>query len=145
MRLTAYTNYALRTLMYAALAAPRLVRVQDVAEAHDISRAHLVKCVHRLGQWGYLDNLRGRNGGFRLAKPAEEIRIGEIVRLTEEGIAEVIGPSEHASQDDLRLTCVLEAARTDFLAVLDRHTIADVIGNDAELRALLRIEIATAA
>ena len=145
MRLTAYTNYALRTLMYAALAAPRLVRVQDVAEAHDISRAHLVKCVHRLGQWGYLDNLRGRNGGFRLARPADEIRIGEIVRLTEEGIAEVIGPAEHASQDDLRLTCVLEAARVDFLAVLDRHTIADVIGNDAELRALLRIEIAVAA
>lgn len=145
MRLTAYTNYALRTLMYAALAAPRLVRVQDVAEAHEISRAHLVKCVHRLGQWGYLDNQRGRNGGFRLAKPAEEIRIGEIVRLTEEGIAEVIGPSEHASQDDLRLTCVLEAARADFLAVLDRHSIADVIGNDAELRTLLRIEIAAAA
>ena len=145
MRLTAYTNYALRTLMYAALAAPRLVRVQDVAEAHDISRAHLVKCVHRLGQWGYLDNLRGRNGGFRLARPAEEIRIGEIVRLTEEGIAEVICPSERASEDDLRLTCVLEAARVDFLAVLDRHTIADVIANEAELRTLLRIEIAVAA
>lgn len=145
MRLTAYTNYALRTLMYAALSAPRLVRVQDVAEAHDISRAHLVKCVHRLGQWGYLDNLRGRNGGFRLAKPAEEIRIGEIVRLTEEGLAEAIGPSDRASEDDRRLVCVLEAARTDFLAVLDRHTIADVIGNDAELRAALGIEIAAAA
>ncbi len=137
MRLTAYTNYALRTLMYAALAAPRLVRVQDVAEAHGISRAHLVKCVHRLGQWGFLDNVRGRNGGFRLARPAEEIRVGEIVRLTEEGLAEAIGPEENVSSDDRRLTRVLETARIDFLEVLDRHTIADVVENRSELQNLL--------
>lgn len=137
MRLTAYTNYALRTLMYAALAAPRLVRVQDVADAHGISRAHLVKCVHRLGQWGFLDNVRGRNGGFRLARPAEDIRVGEIVRLTEEGLAEAIGPEENVSADDRRLTLVLETARADFLQVLDRHSIADVVANRSELQSLL--------
>jgi len=138
MRLTSYTNYALRTLMYAALAAPRLVRVQDVAESHGISRAHLVKCVHHLGQWGYLDNVRGRNGGFRLARAAAEIRIGDIVRLTEEGfgVADTAPPTGNG-----RLDSALERAQGAFLAVLDRHSIADVIGNDGELRALLGLDL----
>jgi Rrf2 family transcriptional regulator, nitric oxide-sensitive transcriptional repressor len=136
MRLTSYTNYALRTLMHAALAAPRLVRVQDVAEAHGISRAHLVKCVHHLGLWGYLDNVRGRNGGFRLARAAAEIRIGEIVRLTEEGFG--AAPATPAGR--ARLDAALERAQGAFLGVLDRHSIADVIGNDGELRVLLGLE-----
>jgi Rrf2 family transcriptional regulator, nitric oxide-sensitive transcriptional repressor len=140
MRLTSYTNYALRTLMYAALAAPRLVRVQDVAEAHGISRAHLVKCVHRLGAWGYLDNVRGRNGGFRLARDASTIRIGEIVRLTEEGF--VTDAEGVLGRDDVttRLSATLDRAQNAFLAVLDRHTIADIIGNDADLRSRLGLE-----
>lgn len=85
MRLTAYSNFSLRTLMVAAMRAPRLTTVQEVADAFGISRAHLVKCVHRLGRWGYLENLRGNRGGFRLARPAEAITIGEVVRRTEEG------------------------------------------------------------
>lgn len=141
MRLTAYTNYALRTLMYAALAAPRLVRVQDVADAHGISRAHLVKCVHRLGQWGYLDNLRGRHGGFRLAKPAEEIRIGDIVRLTAESFTEGIGAETAKLAEEEVLFAALDRAQVAFLDLLDRHTIADVIGNDGVLRARLGFEV----
>ena len=85
MRLTSYSNFSLRTLMVAAMRAPKLSTVQQVADAFGISRAHLVKCVHQLGQWGYLENLRGNHGGFRLARPAAEITIGEIVRRTEEG------------------------------------------------------------
>lgn len=136
MRLTSYTNYALRTLMFAALDAPALVRVQDVAEAHGISRTHLVKCVHHLGQWGYLDNVRGRGGGFRLARPAETITVGEIVRRTEEGFAEA--PADPAATDaDRRLDASFEAAQAAFLAVLDRHTIRDITFNDGELRAAL--------
>ena len=136
MRLTSYTNYALRTLMFAALDAPALVRVQDVAEAHGISRTHLVKCVHHLGQWGYLDNVRGRGGGFRLARPAETITVGEIVRRTEEGFAEA--PTDPAATDaDRRLDASFEAAQAAFLAVLDRHTIRDITFNDGELRAAL--------
>ncbi|MER2606505.1 MAG: Rrf2 family transcriptional regulator [Siculibacillus sp.] len=132
MRLTSYTNYALRTLMFAAIRAPALVRVQDVADAHAISRTHLVKCVHHLGMWGYLDNVRGRGGGFRLARPAETITIGEIVRHTEEGFADA-GPSLGDSPADRLLAETFERARVAFLAVLDRHTIADIVGNDDEL------------
>lgn len=139
MRLTAYTNYALRTLMFAALAAPNLVRVQDVAEAHGISRTHLVKCVHQLGQWGYLVNLRGRGGGFRLARPAEAITIGEIVRLTQESFG-----ADHTAvavdDDERRLSALFDEANAAFLAVLDGHTIGDVIADDGDLRLLLGLE-----
>ena len=139
MRLTSYTNYALRTLMFAALDAPRLVRVQDVAEAHGISRTHLVKCVHHLGQWGYLDNVRGRGGGFRLARPAETITVGEIVRHTEEGFAESeIDPAENPG--DFLLDETFERAQAAFLAVLDGHTIADITFNDADLRRALGLD-----
>lgn len=137
MRLTNYTNYALRTLIYAALRDPALVRVQDVAEAHEISRTHLVKCVHRLGQWGYLDNLRGRGGGFRLARPAAEIRIGEIVRRTEDGFAEPDPDAVAGSPDDAALDATIGRARDAFLAVLDRHTIADVVAEGEDLIAVL--------
>ncbi len=143
MRLTSYTNYALRTLMFAALDAPALVRVQDVAEAHGISRTHLVKCVHHLGQWGYLDNVRGRGGGFRLARPAETITVGEIVRRTEEGFDEIpIDPA--ATEADRRLDAGFEQAQAAFLAVLDRHTIRDITFNDGELRVALGLDGAIA-
>ncbi|MCE1235659.1 MAG: Rrf2 family transcriptional regulator [Hyphomicrobiales bacterium] len=139
MRLTSYTNYALRTLMFAALDAPALVRVQDVAEAHGISRTHLVKCVHHLGQWGYLDNVRGRGGGFRLARPAETITVGEIVRRTEEGFADP-SPDAVGDPDDRLLDATFERAQAAFLGVLDRHTIRDITFNDADLRAALGLD-----
>lgn len=135
MRLTSYTNYALRTLMYAALAHPRLVRVQDVADAYGISKTHLVKCVHHLGIWGYLDNQRGRNGGFRLARPPETITVGEIVRHTEEGFADT--PRGDGDTAVLRLIDTVRQAQAAFLAVLERYTIADITTNRAELESLL--------
>ncbi len=143
MRLTSYTNYALRTLMYAALAEPRLVRVQDVADAYAISKTHLVKCVHHLGLWGYLVNQRGRNGGFRLARPAAAIRVGEIVRLTEEGFE----TPDRGEGDEgvLRLADTIRQAQTAFLAVLDRHTIADITENRLDLSTVLGIDAGRAA
>lgn len=143
MRLTSYTNYALRTLMYAALADPRLVRVQDVADAFGISRTHLVKCVHHLGMWGYLINQRGRNGGFRLARPAETISVAEIVRLTEEGFSTArTGTGETAIE---RLVDVVQRAQAAFLGVLEGYTIADIVANRDELRRVLGFEIDRAA
>lgn len=139
MRLTAYTNYALRTLMHAALCAPELARAQDVADAHEISRAHLVKCIHQLGRWGYLENVRGRGGGFRLARPAEAITIGEIVRLTEASFAEAPEHGPREASDDL-VCDAFDKAQADFLAVLDRHTIRDVVANADTLRFMLRLE-----
>lgn len=83
MKLTAYTNYALRTLQLAALKAPERVRVDDVVRMHGLARPHIVKIVHELGRAGYLRTIRGRGGGFTLARPAEEIVVGDVVRLTE--------------------------------------------------------------
>lgn len=137
MRLTNYTNYALRTLMYAALAHPRLVRVQDVADAYGISRTHLVKCVHNLGIWGFLINQRGRNGGFRLARPAAEIRVADVVRHTEDGFTSPRAPAEGTVEC---LVDAVERARTAFLDVLDGYTVADITENRCELRCLLGFE-----
>ncbi len=86
MHLTAFTNYALRTLMFAALKGDALSQVDEIARAHRIPRSHVVKCVHQLGRWGYIENLRGRGGGFRLARPAANITVGEVVRRTEDGL-----------------------------------------------------------
>ena len=83
MRLTAYTNYALRILMFCALHPDQLVRVQDIADAYGISKAHLLKAVRQLGQLGYLENVRGRNGGVRLSRPADEIIIGDVAQKLE--------------------------------------------------------------
>ena len=83
MKLTAYTNYALRSLQLAALKHPELVRVDDVVRVHGLARPHIVKIVHQLGKAGYLETQRGRGGGFRLGRPAEDIVIGDVVRLTE--------------------------------------------------------------
>jgi Rrf2 family nitric oxide-sensitive transcriptional repressor len=143
MRLTSYTNYALRTLMYATLAHPRLVRVQDVADAYGISRTHLVKCVHHLGMWGYLINQRGRNGGFRLARAPEAISVAEIVRHTEEGF----GSPTYGDADTavLRLVEAVQQAQAAFLSVLEGYTIADITANAADLRCVLGLDVGRAA
>ncbi|MFC6637321.1 RrF2 family transcriptional regulator [Sulfitobacter sediminilitoris] len=82
MRLTSYSNYAMRSLQLAALKAPDLVRIDDVARIHNLSRPHIMKIVHQLGKAGYLETVRGRGGGFRPARAAEEIVVGEVIRIT---------------------------------------------------------------
>jgi Rrf2 family nitric oxide-sensitive transcriptional repressor len=144
MRLTSYSNFSLRTLMVAAMRAPKLSTVQQVADAFGISRAHLVKCVHQLGQWGYLENLRGNHGGFRLARPATEITIGEIVRRTEEGfdLVECFAPETASCPlvGRCRLSAALEKARDVFLEELDAVTIADVTTNGGEVLSILDLD-----
>ncbi|WP_328702098.1 Rrf2 family transcriptional regulator [Alicyclobacillus fructus] len=82
MNLTLFTDYALRVLIYTANQPQgRLVQVDEIARVYGISRNHLTKAVHRLGQMGYLETVRGRGGGMRLAVPAETIRVGDVVRV----------------------------------------------------------------
>src|SRR5689334_1395019 len=87
MRLTTFSDYALRVLMYAAAAGERLVTIEETAKAYNISRAHLMKVVNILTRAGYLKAQRGRAGGFSLAKPAEAINLGAVVRATEPDFA----------------------------------------------------------
>lgn len=141
MRLTSYSNYSLRVLLAAAARSPRLTTIREVAEAFGLPQSHLVKCVHQLGTWGYLETVRGNGGGFRLGRPATSISIGEIVRRTEDGLSvvECLDPETNTCPltDRCRMSQVLRRAADAFLDVLDRLTLADVAGNEEEFRALL--------
>jgi Rrf2 family nitric oxide-sensitive transcriptional repressor len=123
MRLTQYSNFALRTLQYVALHDPALVTVDDVARAHRISKAHLVKVAHELGQRGYVQTIRGRNGGMRLARPAEQITVGEIVRWTEAPLelVECFNPETNTCplEGVCHLSRGIQRALRAFLSVLD--------------------------
>jgi Rrf2 family nitric oxide-sensitive transcriptional repressor len=128
LRLTAHTDYALRILLHAALLADEesedLLSIASVAETHAISRNHAMKVVNLLANAGLLETVRGRGGGFRLGKPAGQIRLGEVVRLTEP----CLSPAD-CSNCLLRRTCgltaILDRAMNAFLTELDRQTLAD--------------------
>lgn len=137
MRLTSYTNYALRSLQLAALKAPALVRVDDVVKVHGLARPHIVKIVHALGRAGLIETQRGRGGGFRLARPAAEITVGEVVRLTE-GPLDIVECFNRATNTCpligiCRLSRALQDATRAFLDVLDGVTVADIAANRGEL------------
>ena len=130
MRLTLHTDYALRVLIHVAIADGKLITISDIAESFDISKQHLMKVVNDLSQKGYLETLRGRNGGIRLMREARHINIGQVVRDTEHQLA-VIGYLEHKGYCPIERVCVLRGALHNateaFLAVLDAHTLADLI------------------
>ena len=130
MHLTRFTDYSLRTLIYVGLKGERLASIAEIASAYAISEHHLNKVVHHLGQIGLLNTVRGRKGGIRLARPAEQIRIGDVVREVEGHMAviECRGTEPCA----IAGVCVLERALWEglaaFLAVLDKYTLADLVG-----------------
>ncbi|HEY4251731.1 MAG TPA: Rrf2 family transcriptional regulator [Roseomonas sp.] len=131
MRLTLHTDYALRVLMYLGLRPDGLASIHEIAEAYRISENHLTKVVHGLGRNGFVETLRGRGGGLRLARPAAEIPVGAVVRQTEEDMALVAcfegGPGCIIAGPCL-LQPLLREALEAFLAVLDRVTLAQLIG-----------------
>ncbi|MCX5617528.1 Rrf2 family transcriptional regulator [Bombella sp. TMW 2.2543] len=132
MRLTLYTDYAFRSLIYLETQKERLVSIGEIARVYGISENHLVKVVHRLGRHGFIKTLRGRNGGLRLGRNAEDIYLGDIVRCTEDDLALVgcMRKDEGASGCILvggcRLKQTLLKARFAFMNVLDEVTLADV-------------------
>jgi len=139
MKLTAYSNYALRCLQLAALKAPALIRVDDVVRVHGLARPHIVKIVHELGRAGLVETQRGRGGGFRLARPAADIVIGDVVRLTE-GPLELVECFDPTSNTCpliglCKLSRALQEATRAFMAVLDDLTVADIAANRDQLLA----------
>lgn len=139
MKLTSYTNFAMRSLQLAALKTPDLIRVDDVVRIHGLARPHIVKIVHELGQAGYIVTQRGRGGGFRLAKPAEEIIVGDVVRLTEGplDLVECFNPENNTCPliGICKLSRALKDATRAFMAVLDDLTLADIASNRGDLLA----------
>ncbi|NVO06542.1 MAG: Rrf2 family transcriptional regulator [Rhodoferax sp.] len=133
MRLTQWTDYTLRVLMYCAACQARAepVTITEIADSHGISRSHLTKIVHQLGAQGLLDTTRGRGGGMRLSKPAAKINVGAVVRQTETDFAlvECFEPgSNHCGlMGNCSLQGVLHQATNSFLAVLDAVSLADLV------------------
>src|SRR5215472_5724711 len=140
MRLTLYTDFALRVLIQVGLNDRKLVTIKEIAQTFDISKAHLMKIVNDLSQKGYLDTVRGRNGGIRLMREPRDINIGQVVRDTEDQLA-VIGCLAHKGYCPIERVCVLRRAlrnATDaFLAVLDAFTLADLIKPQRALSSIL--------
>lgn len=142
MRLTGFTDYTLRTLIYLALQPDRLATIADIAGAYGISVNHVMKVVHQLAVAGDIATTRGRRGGLRLARQASNINIGQVVRRTEPDMALVVclAPCQGCVIQD---RCVLKRALNDalaaFLAVLDQYTLADLVAPRRELAELLGV------
>jgi Rrf2 family nitric oxide-sensitive transcriptional repressor len=131
MRLTRYTDYALRVLMHLAVRPDRLASIGEMARVHRISHNHLMKVVQDLRTAGYLDAVRGRTGGVRLAKPPSEIIVGEVVRHTEGGF-ELVDCSSCLILPACGLNGALHEALAAFMAVLDDYTLADLVRGRGE-------------
>ena len=135
MRLTQFTDYALRLLIFAA-SHDRLVTIEETAEAYGISRNHLMKVASHLTRDGYLKAVRGRSGGLTLARPSKEIGLGEVVRSTEPdfAIVECFGADDRCRiTASCRLRGLLADAMQAFLAEMDRHSLADLLIDPALL------------
>jgi Rrf2 family nitric oxide-sensitive transcriptional repressor len=141
VRLTIYTDYSLRLLMYLAVKNNGLTTIGEVADTYGIAKNHLTKVAHQLGLAGYVGTVRGKGGGLRLAKPADRIGLGEIVRHAEPDMALVPCFEPLCVPCPIVPACglrgALHEARQAFLAVLDRYNIADLVTRRDELKSLL--------
>ena len=141
MRLTTFTDYSLRVLIFLAAAPGTRATIAEVAGAFGISEHHLVKVVHLLGKEGILINTRGRGGGLQLARPASAINVGRVVRLTEQADlpAECFDPESNtcALAGVCRMQRVLREAVDGFYGALDRYTLEDLRVTPQKLSAVL--------
>ena len=137
MKLSLFSDYSLRVLMYGALKGESF-QLDEVTKAYGISRHHLAKVVQRLAQLGYLETRRGRNGGITLARTPQEIRIGRLVRETEEqpAILECFDPATNTCpiNGSCQLKGIVGQALREFYAVLDRNTLHDTINGPHRAR-----------
>jgi Rrf2 family nitric oxide-sensitive transcriptional repressor len=137
MRLTSYTDYALRTLMFLALNRERLATIGDIAQTHNIAKNHLTKVVHHLGMLGFVETVRGRSGGLRLAREPADITIGDVVRQTESDFYMASCFDESAAGCLYAAGCemrgALARATKAFLDVLDGVTLAQMVERDPQV------------
>jgi Rrf2 family nitric oxide-sensitive transcriptional repressor len=150
MRLTTFTDYTLRVLIYLGTQRDdeRLATISDIAAAYGgISENHLMKVVHHLAKQGYVETTRGTGGGMRLARAPAEINLGAVVRGAEEDLAVVecfeTGNSNCPIVPACTLRGVLARAMHAFFAVLDGQTLADLLGPQAKLIRIFRDASAT--
>jgi len=143
MRLTSFTDYALRVLILLGLAPDRLVTIDELAVRYGISRNHVMKVVHRLGTLGYVETIRGKGGGVRLARDPAAVRIGDVVRDFEEDMTIVECFDTLTNTCPIQTSCLLRGmvrdATAQFLSELDRHTLAELLRPQRRLAPLLDV------
>jgi Rrf2 family nitric oxide-sensitive transcriptional repressor len=141
MKLTSFTDYSLRVLIYLAAEPGRRATIAEISKVFSVSENHLTKVVHFLGKQGWITTIRGKGGGISLALPAEAICVGKVLRGTEgnNGPAECLGEAEStcAIVSICQLKGALAEALHAFYAVLDRYTLADITRNKAALASIL--------
>ena len=136
MRLTRYTDYAMRVLLYLGQEPERLCSIAEIARGYGVSQNHLMKVVNDLVNAGYLESVRGRNGGIRLARPASAINMGALIRHTEDNF-DLVDCGSCIIGKACGVTSVLDEALQAFLSVLDSYSLADVIARKGDFRKLL--------
>lgn len=144
MRLTQQTTYSIQTLMYCAVNTGGPSRIRDIARAYRISELHLFKIMHVLVDNRLIETLRGRNGGIRLGRPADQISLGDVVRATEPNLQLNDCGGGHAHDCPIGSKCgfggALDEAMAAFLRTLDSYTIADVVAGRAPVRGVVPVQ-----
>lgn len=139
MKLTRYTDYAVRVMIHLGSHDGRLSSIAEIAQCYGISHSHLMKVVQDLAASGFVETVRGRSGGLRLARPAKEINLGTLVRHTE-GHATLIDCSNCLIAPACGLPPILAEAMSAFFTVLSKYTVADLLGKRAALRRLFEFD-----
>ena len=135
MRLSSFSDYSLRVLMYLGIQPDRLATIGEIAAAHQISENHLMKVVHQLGRGGYIETVRGKGGGMRLAREPQDIVLGDVLRQTEGDFAMAECFADDSScriQAACQLRRVLDQALSAMFRVLDDYTLADLLRKPQE-------------
>ncbi len=138
MRLTLFTDYALRILMFLASRPNELSTIREIAERYKISENHLMKIAHQLGKYGFVETVRGRQGGLRLALKPEAVNIGDVVRRYEEDLRLVECFDAKTNTCPIAGACALTGVIGDalesFLSTLDKKTLADIMAQSPKLK-----------
>ena len=138
MRLTRYTDYAMRVLLHLAARDDGLSSIGEIAALYKISQNHLMKVVQDLGKAGFVRTVRGRGGGIALARPADQIVVGQVVRQTEEGF-QLVDCTNCVIAPACTLPRALNEATAAFIAVLDKYSLEDLLDQRHQMRALFGI------
>jgi Rrf2 family nitric oxide-sensitive transcriptional repressor len=136
MRLTKHTDFGLQILMYLALKPDEIHTIADLSERFDLSRNHLMKISNKVVNLGYVTSFRGRAGGLQLAKPANRIRIGEVIEHLEQTLV-AVDCNDCRYRSACKLKAALNSAMKDFITTMNTYTLADITSNEAKLLKLV--------
>ncbi|MGH9620316.1 MAG: Rrf2 family transcriptional regulator [Bryobacteraceae bacterium] len=145
MYLTRHSDYTMRLLIHLAVQPGRVATIREIAGSYGISRNHLMKVANGVVRAGYVEAVRGRTGGLRLAKPPQRIRVGDVLRATEDWtLAECFDPASNTCPitGGCGLRLVLKEALDAYFEVLDRYTLADLVRKRRLLVQILGVKIA---